>query len=343
MLTAATDQLSLPVPAPSILGYRHRNARELVKMPFRIAQTLLDTSFYLYPDEVSANEAQRIGGSGFVAGLPLAGPVGAHTLWAITNRHVIESGHWTIRLNNRDGKTICVDTNEQEWFYHPEGDDLAVRPLAVPGMAKVNFVPLEMMLTKQMAEIFDIGPGDAAFVIGRFVSMDGRQRNTPSVRFGQISQIPDEKLKYDKYEQEAWLVEVKSLNGYSGSPVFCYLDPAYYRTSLKPIAGPNPALGNAYDHKGKIIGQGAFDCGPYLLGVDCCMVPIWQKVCDSTGQENQAGMQVPLNTGMMGVIPAWRLIDMMMNNPVKPFIEQSARGQLEGGQDAIPTHWPRGV
>lgn len=313
-------------------------------MPFRIGQALLDTSFYLYPDQASADEARRIGGSGFVAGLPLgASAAGAHTLWAVTNRHVIESGHWTIRLNNRDGKTVCIDTDEQEWFYHPDGDDLAVRHLAVPQSGKVNFVPESMMLTKQAAEILDIGPGDAAFVIGRFVTMDGRQRNTPSVRFGQISQIPDEKLKYDKYKQEAWLVEVKSLNGYSGSPVFCYLDPMYYRTNLKPISGPDPALGNSYDHKGNIIGQGRFESGPYLLGVDCCMVPIWQKVCDAAGQENQAGMQVPLNSGMMGVIPAWRLLDMLNSNPIKLHIERHAAAQLQNGQDAIPTETPEGA
>ncbi|MBA3666487.1 MAG: trypsin-like peptidase domain-containing protein [Sphingomonas sp.] len=247
-------------------------------MTFRIDQKLLDTSLYLYPDISSAEQGQRAGGSGFVVGLHFDGA--AHTMWAVTNRHVIDAGHWTIRLNTKDGGFTCLDSDDTQWFMHPDGDDLAVRPLAVPDGAIINYVPLESLTTKQMADILDIGPGDPAFVIGRFVSLDGKQKNTPSVRFGQISQLPSEKLKYDVYEQEAWLVEIRSLNGYSGSPVFCYLDQMYYRKNLKPIEGENKSLGKAYDHKGQIIGQGRFDIGPYLLGVDCCMIPLWEKVCD---------------------------------------------------------------
>ncbi|MBA3666486.1 MAG: hypothetical protein H0W65_02025 [Sphingomonas sp.] len=51
----------------------------------------------------------------------------------------------------------------------------------------------------------------------------------------------------------------------------------------------------------------------------------------------QSGLQVPANTGMMGVIPAWRLIDMMMSNPIKSIIEAHSRNQLAQGQDAMPT------
>lgn len=307
-------------------------------MPFRIAQTLLDTSIYLYPDQSAAEAGERIGGSGFVVGMPLDGiGEGAHTLWAVTNRHVVEGGHWTIRLNKREGGITCIDTIEDEWFFHPDGDDLAVRPLAVPHIAHVNFVPWAMMLAKEASHILDIGPGDEVFVIGRFVAMDGTQKNTPTVRFGQISQMPTEKIRYEKYRQEAWLIEAKSLNGYSGSPVFCHLDTAYYRLNLNPIDGPDPKLGKVYDHNGNFIARGIFDSGPYFLGVDCCMIPVWEKVCDSQGNQNQGGMQVPLNSGMMGVIPSWRLMDMMLANPIKSFIEAAASGQLSAGQDAIPT------
>ncbi len=307
-------------------------------MPFRIRQQLLDTSIYLYPDEGSAADGARVGGSGFIVGLPLEGSNGAFTLWAVTNRHVIEQGNWTIRLNSRSGGFECIDTDDTQWLYHPEGDDLAVRFLPMPRTAQSNFVPLDMMLTQQMAEILDIGPADSAFVIGRFIAADGKQKNTPTVRFGQIAQCPTENIRYDEYDQKMWLVEVKSLNGYSGAPAFVWLDTMYYREDMKGLPGPNPQLGNCYDHKGQIMGRGRYDPGPFLLGVDCCMIPLWQKVCDGGGQELQSGMKVPLNTGMMGVIPAWRLIDMLNANPAKPHIEDMALASIAADQQAIATN-----
>ena len=66
----------------------------------------------------------------------------------------------------------------------------------------------------------NIGIGDEAIAIGRFINHDGNQRNQPSVRFGAIAQMPKDKIRTDTGEQDAFLVEIKSISGYSGSPVF---------------------------------------------------------------------------------------------------------------------------
>jgi hypothetical protein len=91
------------------------------------------------------------------------------------------------------------------------------------------------------------------------------------------------------YQEEAILCEVRSSRGYSGSPVFVVPDPTYQR--------PGKALPS--------------DRG-VLLGVDFCHLRNWIEAHDSTGHKNPH-IRVPLNSGMAGVIPAWRLQNLLMS------------------------------
>src|SRR5262249_36103745 len=202
-------------------------------------------------------------------------------------------GAWTVRVNTIGGGTDTLDTVENEWFSHPEYD-LAVRPFFHLPSYKFTHVQLDQFLTQDILSLYDIGPGDPAYAIGRFVNFEGRQRNTPTVRFGQIAQMPFEKITCDGMEQESFLVEIRSLGGYSGSPVFVFLDAIYKRP---PMERDIP------DGRRRSM----FEQGPWLLGVDWCMIPSWERVCDASGQELKNGWQVPANSGMMGVIPAWHL------------------------------------
>jgi hypothetical protein len=134
---------------------------------------------------------------------------------------------------------------------------------------------------------YDIGLGDETFMVGRFVNHEGIQRNSPSLRWGHISMLPSEPVYHPsnpRNEQESFLVEVYSLPGYSGSPVF-----------VRPFSSPKLKLGYSIEE------LSAQDCahaqsGPWLLGVD------WGYI----GSHLQA-----LHTGMAGVVPAWRLLDLL--------------------------------
>jgi hypothetical protein len=262
-------------------------------MSFRIPQDLLDCAIYFYLDEVSARAGKSAGASGFLLGSTVPG---GHILWAVTNRHVIDDGGWTIRLNTVEGSVATVDTDEADWF-RSESDDLAIMPISLSkDVHKFKFVTDDWLLTEEDVSTYDIGPGDPCFVIGRFVNHDGVQRNTPTVRFGQIAQSPGELVEVGGFRQESFLVEIRSIGGFSGSPVFVTLDSTYFR---------NIPLGK--DRHGNTIATGVFPTGPFLLGVDWCMVPTWETVCDNAGVELSNGWMVPANSGMMGVVPAWRL------------------------------------
>jgi hypothetical protein len=284
----------LPKAAPSYLVRRCQAVRrDSQRMTLRVRQDLLDCAIYFYVDEASARAGESAGASGFLLGLSVPG---GHIVWAVTNRHVIKDGGWTIRLNTVEGSISTIDTIEENWFLSEE-DDLAIMPISLSkDIHKFKFIADEWLLLEEDVRAYDIGPGDPRFVVGRFVNHDGVQRNTPTARFGQIAQSPGELVEVGGYRQESFLVEIRSIGGYSGSPVFVYLDERYYR---------DIPLGQ--DRHGNTIARGAFPNGPWLLGVDWCMVPTWENVCDDKGNELPNRWLVPANSGMMGVVPAWRL------------------------------------
>ncbi len=266
----------------------------------RIPDQLMNTPVYLYPDLQRAEAGEKAGGTGFLFGHTIAG-TNSFTLWVVTNRHVVEGGACTVRLNRKGGGLEFIDTDESEWFLNEE-HDLAVRPIALSqDVHDFNCFVTEWILQRDWARALDIGPGDPCITIGRFVGHDGKQRNTPTARFGQISQMNAEPVNYRGRVQDSFLVEIRSIGGASGSPVLVHLDPMFYRPSINLSKAPD----------GSTLGQGVYPKGPWLLGINWCMIPSWEPVCDSSGQILPNKTQVPANTGMMGVIPAWHLHDML--------------------------------
>jgi hypothetical protein len=133
---------------------------------------------------------------------------------------------------------------------------------------------------------FDIGVGDDVLMLGRFINRDGIQRNAPTARFGHISQMLGDPIENEVggrvYPQQAILCEVRSIGGYSGSPVL-----------LLP-SGPFGRAKRIPHDKG------------YVLGIDFCHVQSWSSPLDDRGNE-LGHIRIPSNTGMAGVIPAWKL------------------------------------
>jgi hypothetical protein len=259
----------------------------------RIPDTILECIFYLYPSQQAAELGESAGGCGFFLLVPFERAKRNHLI-AVTNRHVINHGGCTLRINTKDGKCFPVDSNERDWFNHPAGDDVSI--LLVDFPIKFECMGIEyqkdQFITQGKIQEFDIGPGEDVFTVGRFVSHEGKQQNTPVVRFGNIAQMPIEPIKQDHgFLQESYLVEGRSVGGYSGSPVFMYI-PSF-------AARPD---------KGKQVSSNFY--GPWLLGVNWGHLNDWKPVCDKEG-EPTGTMKVPQNSGMMGVVPIWKLIEMI--------------------------------
>ncbi len=270
----------------------------------RIPDELLESVIYLYRDEQSAREGARAGGSGFLVHVASTERTEFSSLYAVTNSHVIREGRSpVIRLNAPDGTIAVLPVEADQWWHHPDGDDVAVCPIGLkPEFHKFYSLDVAMwLLARHEVEQYRIGPGEEAFFLGRFISHEGRQRNLPTARFGNISMMPGEPVRHPTrgIDQECFLVEARSLSGYSGSPVFYYIPPM------------TPQWDESFDDVGSPLRlHNASTLG--LLGIDFMHFRDRQPVREPVdGKPLPEEWWVEQNSGIMGVVPAWKLAELL--------------------------------
>jgi hypothetical protein len=262
----------------------------------RIPDGFLHCVVYLYPSEEDAKEGSGIGGSGFLAGIiseDVSQPF--WFLYVVTAKHNISEGSLFIRMTTKQGEKYIHETKEEDWICHPDGDDVAACVVSIdPKNVSFSFIPINDFLRQEQVYPLDIGIGDEAFVVGRFINHEGKQRNSPTARTGIISQMPIEPINIRGIDQECFLVEARSIGGYSGSPVLW---------RVLPFSGTR-----------KIPNWKHGQIGPLLLGIEAGYIYDWSPVCDSAGRVRggSVAQQVQINTGMMVVIPAWRIVNFLL-------------------------------
>jgi hypothetical protein len=254
-----------------------------------IPEAYRECCVYLYPSVEAASSGQHSGGSGFVVAVPVG-----ETLWiqtyAVTAKHVIsQMTNPVLRINLVGGGFECISTNRTQWKDSRDFDISAFPVDLLPKQFRYWSVRVEEFVDRNNSQ--GIGLGDDAFMVGRFISQDGKQGNTPTLRFGNVSMMPD--------EEEEFLVEHRSLPGYSGSPVFVWINPCLPRLPFAKIEVPKSYSPSKY--------------GPWLLGVDCCHLTNYERVLNSQSEKDFAKPErwVKMNTGMACVAPAWGLADLL--------------------------------
>jgi hypothetical protein len=281
----------------------------------RIPDELLDCVIYLYPSKEAAEKGERFGGSGFlVSVLPaISGPGLPPAIYAVTNSHVIREGKSpVVRLNTQAGSTTVLDLADDQWIHHPDGDDVAICPLGLKdqGLYRYEALPCEKWLaTKSALDDEDVGPGDEVFFVGRFVNHQGQQQNRPVARFGTIAMMPEEPVRNQRgLLVEAFLIEAHSQSGFSGSPVFMYI--------------PHNSVRSKWwtdDESGIEATEGLRHC---LLGIDAGHFPHSERVQarnEKTGRLEpwkDHALYVKQNSGMMEVVPVWKLADILEDETV---------------------------
>jgi len=158
---------------------------------------------------------------------------GQHTFrfpYLVTANHVanaVDGAPFKIRANKRTGEVAEIEANESgevKWYRHELGDsvDVAVFPWRMPSREfDLLAINTSIFFTPAIAEELHIGAGDEVLVTGLFKKVTGKAKNLPIVRIGTLAMAPDERIVPTKLgDIHAYLIELKSLGGISGSPVF---------------------------------------------------------------------------------------------------------------------------
>jgi hypothetical protein len=177
-------------------------------------------------------EAVRYGGTAFLVGIPASGSVNLHHSYLVTAAHSVRAAGQKglplcIRYNTTDGKAIVVEAGTN-WLFHDDAAvDLAVLPVALPANHDLMDVPAEAIATDDLLAQQSFGIGDEVFATGLFYFRHGRHRNLPVLRTGIVASMPDEPFIDDAsgLPYDAYLVEMRSFGGLSGTPVFTAMSP----------------------------------------------------------------------------------------------------------------------
>jgi hypothetical protein len=128
-----------------------------------------------------------------------------------------------------------------QWHFpqNPASDVAVARLTLPPEEFRYYSLPTSLCATTDAIARESIGVGEELVVVGLFAHHMGTGRNLPIVRSGIIASMPQEPL-YDGNTGEwfpAYLAEVRSIGGLSGSPVFALLPPDRLQ------AGPRESVG----------------------------------------------------------------------------------------------------
>ncbi|MGO9874320.1 MAG: hypothetical protein ACLPVY_11020 [Acidimicrobiia bacterium] len=205
-----------------------------------------------------------------------------------------------LRLNRRGADADTVDVSPDDWVVHPTADVAAALLLPPPERRLFDYLhfPVTGTVDKDLRGRFKVGPGDDVFMTGLLHSHSGRAKIEPIIRVGTIAAFPEEKvtLEHCTTPQDVVLIEIRSIGGLSGSPVFFHLPDTpriedgggtIANTAIPPAsAGPN-----------------------WLIGI---MHGLWPTQPDDPDLRDKTAE--PLNTGIAVVLPAERIVELLFGH-----------------------------
>lgn len=214
-------------------------------------------------------------------------------IYLVTAKHNIKRAHesamdgvivvrprWT-----RAGDSDFIKTTRSQWIDH-EDADVSICDVDFP-WDRLDFAHIDeaMLMTDLIRDNNRIGPGDELQVVGLFTGHRGVRNNVPIVRSGVIAAMPDADEPVDTEEgpMVAYLAEIRSLGGLSGSPVFVVLPPFRFKEA-------------APSHEARA----------YLLGL---VAGHWDR---RVADDHIEGLeQEKIHQGIAVVVPTARILDLL--------------------------------
>ncbi|MBV8188078.1 MAG: hypothetical protein JO339_12625 [Alphaproteobacteria bacterium] len=266
-------------------------------------------------------------GTGFIIWVPYAD----HGFrFVVTAQHVIDDligKKASFRLNRRSGGCESVRFQpEAHCGFHDKSVDVAIIPLNV-GPDVYEFWDLHMerqAWIQRMATLQAPGPGDEVSTVGLYTTHPGLTKNRPVVRTGHIAAMPAEPVRTKFGSQVAYLVELHSILGLSGSPVFLNVFPTRMKDgTIEHLTGPMQI----------IIGV---QVGYHLIESkeDQIIVLAQHDVDPLNDKETPADVygSDELRTGFSVVVPAQRIFQIIESSVVQQNMKEGIeRVQKRGG------------
>lgn len=260
----------------------------------QIPQEILKCVAFILSREVNGTYHR---GTVFFVRVPIANTAYQFDWW-VTAAHVINlikaqsvDGKVWVRLNLDDGTSAAVPTDISDWKLHPT-EDVAVLSRSLGGPFDHLFYPIPYSHTRPA----DLSLGDEVLFVGLFSGHPGNVRNVPIVRVGNIAAMPGEPIKLKDWgDMVAYLVEVRSIGGLSGAPVFVYL--------ASPRAGPGGGI---------VISAGRSPL--HLLGImHGHFDAVERSAADAADAVDEKGREI-VNMGIGIVVPIEAFLD-LVNGP----------------------------
>ena len=231
---------------------------------------------------------------------------GIMTGFLVTAQHVVSGilgkGDIWIRENLKNGTAHETRMPPNIWHYdpnEPRESDVAMCYVNFDNDSDVHAIPLNgpkgILATRAGMQRMDAGLGDEIVIVGLFRSHFGVDRNVPIIRIGNIAAVHEERIRsrYCGYI-DGHLIEVRSLAGLSGSPVFLALPPVRLRKMETGVPGWH-------------LGQTKFTHGQaiFLLGLVHGHFDAEGLGSDAVASDSRNGSGI--NTGIAVVVPVENL------------------------------------
>jgi hypothetical protein len=237
--------------------------------------------------------------------------------YGVTNWHVANDlGASIIRINTRDGKSRFIELGPEDWYFTKNGDDLSATDLwghQEEGDQVGHYRIDSMIVDDMLIDRTEISVGEDVFMIGLYAEQHGGERNTPAIRFGNLSLLADDKVPIEQPNgimRPSHLVDMRSRTGFSGSPVVLYRIPDNDLSDIPPRPPRHlPMPGSGTHARSKFI---------VLLGVHCGQY--WDKVKvrkslstrrERDGDPIHEGDDIYIQGAMNIVVPAWRIRELL--------------------------------
>ncbi len=267
----------------------------------------------------------RLCGTAFLVSYPVQLQNGGHKIfyYLVTAAHVIKEiqderscdAKVYVRFNKEAGYDF-LKTDLHHWVRIEENNsiDVAVCQFELSPEMAIKSLPFAAFATHDIMEREQLGIGDEIFIAGLFREHWGKKRNTPIIRVGNISALPEEDVHSKKWGnlERPYLIECRSIGGLSGSPVCVFTD-LYL----------DPTMQDEDEHKFIRISNKRQFRTLYLLGL---IHGHWDQV-DSLGMNSARGESI--NMGIAIVIPCDHIVRVFDSPQLKSARDEYLQNWIE--------------